>query len=636
MRPAEIAHRVGEKWSVRMLQVQHALRHARRDASSDDPDRFDFCRAMTPRLPKLPWAFSPTTEEADALLAGEVSALGHRWTWKPDDPAWHRAPDTGALWPSTFFGAIPYRADNPYGDVRIVWEPSRLQHLIALALLARFDRSAVGVRAVALLEAQFLSWIEANPFLIGVHYVSVMECALRLLAACHALDLTRDTLQRPETVWPGLLRLVEGHAQLIERRLSLHSSSGNHTIAEAAGLVYAGTLFPEMKHAAWWSHLGLLMLEQQAPRQILEDGGGVEQSFCYLAFIVDLYGLVVSLLQYRGRAVSTVLRSAWTRGKDVLSVLAEEPNHLPSIGDADQGHALSPFLRLSRQAKGPPASALTTFSTTGFSVLRCGYPEVGSLIFDHGPLGMPPSYGHGHADALAVVLRWDGREILIDPGTCTYTGAWEWRSYFRGTRAHNTVTVDGLDQARQEAPFMWSQPFNAGLIRSERTSKGDVRLLARHDGYRRIGVEHWRAVVVLGPAAWLIWDWMRGTGSHQLDLYWHLGVEPIREGKHFLFSGMGPSSWITVEGGDTTLHRGEESPICGWRSRTLRTRFEGRLPHEFVTRIQIGRPVFDPEIEPNVLWTLREWVRVGPIDRSVTKSDPAVQPGKFNAITTGS
>ena len=123
-----------------------------------------------------------------------------------------------------------------------------------------------------------------------------MECGLRMLAACHALDLVRDRLQEPTRVWKALLELVRGHAELIRKRLSIHSSAGNHTIAEAAALVYAGSLFPEMPEAQLWRSLGLSLLEQEASHQILPDGGGAEQSFWYQRFISDLYGLVITLL----------------------------------------------------------------------------------------------------------------------------------------------------------------------------------------------------------------------------------------------------------------------------------------------------------------------------------------------------
>ena len=65
---------------------------------------------------------------------------------------------------------------------------------------------------------------------------------------------------------------------------------------------------------------------------------------------------------------------------------------------------------------------------------------------DAGPFGALHS-GHSHSDTLSIIVRSGDEEILIDPGTYTYTGEPEWRDWFRGSSAHNTIRIDGLDQA---------------------------------------------------------------------------------------------------------------------------------------------------------------------------------------------
>ncbi|MFO0729939.1 MAG: hypothetical protein U0361_02895 [Nitrospiraceae bacterium] len=72
-----------------------------------------------------------------------------------------------------------------------------MQHLVTLALYAREAGQEGRRRAVELIESQILSWAAANPPMTGIHYVSVMECALRVIAVCHALDLVRPWLARP-------------------------------------------------------------------------------------------------------------------------------------------------------------------------------------------------------------------------------------------------------------------------------------------------------------------------------------------------------------------------------------------------------------------------------------------------------
>ena len=160
-----------------------------------DVPRYSFCSSPYPMLPPLPWRFELDAGEHEYLLQGNLTVLGYESKWSPDRSTWHSAPDTGRTWPRAFFAEIPIREGNDYGDVRVAWEASRLQHLVALALLAQKAEPLVRERAVAVCEAQLLSWVEGNPFLTGIHYISPMECALRLLSVCYATDLIRPWLK---------------------------------------------------------------------------------------------------------------------------------------------------------------------------------------------------------------------------------------------------------------------------------------------------------------------------------------------------------------------------------------------------------------------------------------------------------
>lgn len=243
MGPAEIACRAGEALTLQGLRLRAATGRPFGAPEAGLSRRAAFCLARAPQLPELDWDFDPADPAIAELLQGRLMALGRAWHWSGEPQAWHRAPDTGATWPQRFFGAIAYRGGNPYGDVRVAWEPARLQWLVDVALVARAADAERSRLAVGLLEDALLSWVASNPPLIGIHYISSMECALRLIAVCHAVDIAREHLQRREEVFDAVTRLVSSHATLIGQRLSLHSSAGNHTVAECAGLIYAGELF---------------------------------------------------------------------------------------------------------------------------------------------------------------------------------------------------------------------------------------------------------------------------------------------------------------------------------------------------------------------------------------------------------
>jgi hypothetical protein len=521
--------------------------------------------------------------------------FGYTWTWDREGFCWHKAPDTGAVWPRRFFADIPIHAGNPCGDIRIAWEPSRFQHLVLLAAWAEQGESSVRQGAAAALEAQLVSWVEANPFLTGVHYISPTECALRLLAVCHAVDLLRPCLPAAREVWPALLTLVSGHAELIRKRLSLRLTTPHDTLAAAVALMYAGSLFPEMDMAERWLAFGHYLLEEETPRHISHDGGSQEQGLGYLQFSTDLYGMVLALLDLRKSSVPEKIRHVFARSCEFLSEFRNSiDGRLPPIGDGEHEYALSSSMHFVHPTK-MHAPGLTTFHLSGYSIIRGRRNE--KAIFDHGALGIAPRYTHGHADALSLFLQVGAHDVLIDPGTYTFTGHEEWRRYFRGTRAHNTVTIDGLDQALQEGSLAWSLPFDTHLVYKDETPEGKITVIARHYGYKdRVGVTHLRGISYEPPGSWMIWDWLTGTGTHHVELNWHLGCRPIPVDGGYRLEGCDPPLLLTVEGGTDTLCEGSVQPIGGWASNqygskhpvtTLRVEYAGPVPHEFMTRLRI-------------------------------------------------
>ncbi len=596
MGPRELLHRIHEQLVMRRLSLAWRFRRtapgnlSRRDSG--------FCSATDSQTFALDVDFSAWRVSVDELLEGHWPALGFSWQWTANADTWRRAPDTGRDWPRTFFGDIPYRPGNPVGDVRVAWEPARLQQLVALALVARDHPEAQARRAVSLLERELSSWTGLNPWLTGIHYLSAMECGLRIIAVCHALDLVRGRLAYPEETWSALLQIVGSHAELIEQRLSLYSSAGNHTVAECAGLLYAGVLFPEFPRAGRWLETGLRLLNQEVDRQVLPDGGGLEQAFWYLLFISDLGQLSLKLLKRHAQPVPQPLEQACERASGFLEAISCDNGDLPRCGDSDDGYALIPGLRLSlsgdRKRTRQPQQ---TFADAGYTRLRGNGATRFDVLFDHGPLGMPPSCGHGHADALSVLLWLDQQEILVDSGTYSYYDL-QRRSYYRSTAAHNTAVIDAQDQAVQETAFMWSAPYSATLEGQE-ANGNDFYLLGRHDGYwRRFGVIHWRGLCFRDEGLY-VWDHFDGSGSHSVDIFWHSAVPVHLDGPA---GTLADRLGLEIEGAQTVLCEfGRQARPAALRSIaygkqqeiwTVTGSWSGTLPHTLVTTFVLpGRKI---------------------------------------------
>jgi len=202
------------------------------------------------------------------------------------------------------------------------------------------------------------------------------------------------------------------------------------------------------------------------------------------------------------------------------------------------------------------------------------------LVADAAPLGYLSIAAHGHADALAFTLSVAGREMLIDPGTYTYNTQRKWRDYFKGTCAHNTVRVDGVDQSVSGGNFLWVKHANARCEHWECGSNRDV-LVGAHDGYLRLGdpVRHRRTLMLDKATRKLhVTDRLECTGRHRIEVLFHVGETCLVENaESFVRIQNGPVQ-IRLRnqfpGWQAEVVNGQESPPLGWVSR----RFDEKLP----------------------------------------------------------
>lgn len=173
----------------------------------------------------------------------------------------------------------------------------------------------------------------------------------------------------------------------------------------------------------------------------------------------------------------------------------------------------------------PPAVRHADFPHGGYHVQRTPWnaPVRRSrcLVLDCGPLG---DGGHGHYDLLSVEASAGGRPLLVDPGRFSYDeGPPNWRRWFKGTAAHNTVCVGGMDQtpyARHEP----QGPVAEGRLLGRWTAPGlDVLCgQARSPAYDTV---HTRHVLFVADEYWVIADALRGRTPYTHDLRFHLAPE---------------------------------------------------------------------------------------------------------------
>jgi hypothetical protein len=181
---------------------------------------------------------------------------------------------------------------------------------------------------------------------------------------------------------------------------------------------------------------------------------------------------------------------------------------------------LQDFSRLRQRARRPRAFRSTA---GGVHVLR---GQEALVCVSAGAVGQRGTGGHSHNDQLSFELHLRGLPLLVDPGTGTYTRDLRLRQALRATAAHNTLEVDGQEQAplNPEQPFLLPEGAHGRLLT---LSEGDtvLRLTASHEGYQRLArplqLERHFALDSLQGALSVV-DLLQGEGAHAVASRFHL------------------------------------------------------------------------------------------------------------------
>ncbi|MFC1818669.1 alginate lyase family protein [Thermodesulfobacteriota bacterium] len=591
--------------------------------------------------------FSINNEALAKLSNGEIDLLGHSPINVGNPVAWHRDPITGINIPSDLYGkSINYRDDSVVGNIKFLWELGRHQHLVPLAA-AYAVSGDIKYRDAVILQIE--DWINENPFGLGIHWCNTLEVALRLIswAMVHSLIYCRDknrglfSAVRDEE---ALGKSIFQQAWFVVHFLSRYSSANNHLIGELTGLWTTCQVFNLGQPGEKWADLAYKELEIEAGKQVFSDGVNKEQATYYHLWVLE-YLLFAYLVGKRAqRPFSRGFTDRIHSMAEFLRKITPPGGSPPQIGDADDGFvtrfeptwprnpyhdvlAAEGLIFGKFQLENIPQKAFWHGLINENDIVRTlnliedtpnkvsypaifpesGYAVLGNdnchIVFLAGPLGYPSIAAHGHADALSFCLAINDQWWLVDTGTYAYHTQPEWRNYFRGTSAHNTLVVNDKDQSKSGGPFLWIRHAYAKLEYRE-CAKSDKQIVnGFHDGYHNFGIIHKREISFFSTTNEIqIKDSVSGKGTHKLDLYFHFapeikivrGSEPglweiIKEKCGIILLMIVDISW------QWEVLSGRENPILGWYSprlnkkqptSTLKGSWTGEVPLDTITAIK--------------------------------------------------
>lgn len=272
----------------------------------------------------------------------------------------------------------------------------------------------------------------------------------------------------------------------LRQRLERHLL-GNHLLANAKALVFAG-LFFEGVEAEAWLQLGLEILAAELPEQVLSDGGHFELSPMYHNLILEDVLDLLNLANCYGEAH----RDPFTGWPDLTermlgwsATMTHPDGEVAFFNDAAFGIAPT-FRDLQAYAvrTGLPAeyggsAPLTRLEASGYLRLETG--EAVAFI-DLAPVGAAYQPGHAHADTLSFELSVFGQRLIVNGGTSTYAAGPQ-REAERATAAHSTVEIDGLSSSEVWSSFRVGRRARVTDI-AVREEAAALEVAGSHDGYR--------------------------------------------------------------------------------------------------------------------------------------------------------
>lgn len=644
---AEIAARVEQFATARADWLRYRAGHVFAGGENFDvrpAGQFFFAPADAPSLcavmrSVLPAQADGVISQAHKLCEHRFDLLGYSGLDYGASIDWHLDAVHGKRGPRLPWFKIKYLDFEQVGDSKVTWELNRHQHFLTLAKAYCLTGDEHFVREIF---TEWEQWRRENPYPIGINWASSLEVAFRSLSwiwtffLLHECPLFTSDLRKR---WLGMLNLSGRH---IENNLSTYFSPNTHLLGEALALFFLGTLF-RLPSGERWRGLGWDILLREAGRQVRGDGFHFEQSTYYHVYALDMFLHARILAGLNGIAIPEEFDQTLQRMLSALLLLSRA-GVPPMFGDDDGGrlfdprrnraeHMLDPlttgavlygrgdYKYLVRSAPEETIWLLGRKGLTDFDSLAYSRPSPDStalaasgfylmadnearqqLVMDAGLLG-GGSGGHGHADALSVWLISNGRSLLRDAGTFEYVGESGERSRLRSTRAHNTLRVDGHEQARASGPFSWKS-FPAVRVRRWIAGEHFDLLEADHDGFSHFSspVTHRRLVFHRRGEFWLVRDVAEGSGLHQIELAWHIGSGLTRAtGEGDVFAGaavIGADDGLAIvtaegRGWSRVLSRENWSPAygCSEPADVMRFACTRDLPAEFVTVLIGGASV---------------------------------------------
>lgn len=503
---------------VLLSETQELLSHLNLDApglenvkaNSDNPEKvaqelLKYFKARTSVKHPIQQNFeNEIITERDLKYANE--ALEHVFVGQP-------------AYPSHFCGDNIDWNSRPVPDMEWVWQLNRMYFWNAMGKV--YTQTGEEKYAKEWGE-QLIDWTQKNPRDKAHKYAwRSIETGIRGRSWTELFHRFNQSPNFTPEVLVALLNSLYDHAEFL---MTVYRTKSNWGLMEAEGMAFIAINFPEFIDAEKWRTEAIRRLNNEISLQVYPDGHQRELAMGYHLGCIGWFYKTYELSKLNG--IENAFPESYL---EMIEKMCEVPMKLclpdgtnVQFGDAWRGtpkqHSekflkwaemfnREDFLYLASNGKQGTQPESTAFSLpqSGLYSMRSGWDSLAiCLALKCGPDGG----GHCQPDNGTFALYAGGRNLMPDAGSYIYSGNPEGRSWFRQTKIHQTLTLNGENSKYAPKLVKWQPGDDLDI------------LVVENKSYENLS--HRRTVLFVDKKYFVIVDDAIGEGTGDIDIHFQL------------------------------------------------------------------------------------------------------------------
>lgn len=489
------------------------------------------------------------------------------------------------IWPTYKFNGKLTWKENPYKDDS--WS-FYFQSLDMVGYLTNAYEQTHSQKYLEKAQWYIESWMNANPsptkqasrFAWKDH-----STANRVVTMIQFWEQYKNSAIYDKDFETKLIEMLEKHGDFLMDDKN-YSAGSNHGIFQDRSLIELALIFPDMSHSEQWYKKGMGRLITHVEGDVTKSGVHKEHSPSYHLLVLNLFKSINGFIK-QFNVNEPKLKDGISKMEDYLAFIGNQSGDLPMLGDSQ------PESLYSLNPKSITSQKLLYVVTKGKQGKKPGqemvYADGGTAVFKNDLNNERPLYllftsafhstTHKHADDLSFILNYGKTDFFVDSGKYNYSYTDPYREYFKGTLAHNTVTVD-----KKSFPLTKDQ-VNRSKISSSEINKTYNYVTGSHELYK--GVKISRTLVYLkNTNSILVRDVMESNKNHTYTDIFNIGKDvDVKKSASRVFTLTSKLDQQQIELIQLTKmstiknYKGSASPIAGWQS----LEFNKKLP---ITQLQ--------------------------------------------------